>query len=97
MKNTPPLTASGRLYVEAYAKQYEEEDLHAAVLLYKTIVTEHPDSRDAVNSRSQIQNIIHGVVPAEVLYEAQLKLAEDYIPSRSGPAAPVLPEPGVPA
>ena len=78
MKNTTTLPTSSKHYAEAYEKQYTMKDLHAALLDYKDIVTEYPDTKEAGYSRSQIQNIVRAVVPEEVLQELQLKLALDY-------------------
>ena len=78
MKNVAALPTSSKHYAEAYEKQYVMKELHAALLDYKNIVTEYPDTKEAGYSRSQIQNIMRAVVPEEVLYEVQLKLALDY-------------------
>ena len=79
MKKETLLTAIGQLYAEAYGKQYEAGDLYGALMLYSKIVDEYPDSAEAMNSLSQIQNILHKVVPGEVLYAAQLKLAVEFV------------------
>ncbi|MBN1758598.1 MAG: hypothetical protein JW863_09785 [Chitinispirillaceae bacterium] len=79
MKKETILTATGRLYAEAYGKHYEAGDLYGALMLYSKIVDEYPEAGEATNSRSQIQNIVHKVVPGEVLYTAQLKLAVEYL------------------
>ena len=72
------LTAAGRLYAEAYKEHYETKDSLAALMGYKSIVAEYPDSEEAGYSRSQIQNIMRNVVPKQVLYENQLDLASNY-------------------
>jgi hypothetical protein len=78
VKKETVLSKTGLHYAEVYEKQYSTKDLHAALLDYKDIVTEYPDTKEAGYSRSQIQNIVRAVVPEEVLYEVQLKLALDY-------------------
>jgi hypothetical protein len=78
VKNATILPTSSKHYAEAYEKQYATKDLHAALLDYKDIVTEYPDTKEAGYSRSQIQNIVRAVVPEAVLKEVQLKLALDY-------------------
>ncbi|MBN1757451.1 MAG: hypothetical protein JW863_03985 [Chitinispirillaceae bacterium] len=78
MKKETVLSTVGQHYAEAYEKQYDIKDSHAALLSYKSIVAEYPDSKEAENSRSQIQNIMRNTVPKEVLYEAQLQLALNY-------------------
>ena len=39
----------------------------------------HPDSKEAGYARSQIQNIVHAVVPEQALTGAQADLALTYI------------------
>ena len=78
MKKEPVLSTAGQHYAEAYEQQYGIKDSHAALLFYKSIVDEYPESKEAENSRSQIQNIMRNAVPKEVLYEAQLQLALNY-------------------
>lgn len=78
MKKEAVLSTSGKRYNEAYEKQYGIKDLHAALLAYKGIVSEFPDTKEASYSKSQIKNIAHHVVPEKELFEAQLNLALSY-------------------
>lgn len=78
MKKETQLTVSGQQYADAYEKHYGQKDQHGALLAYKGIVTEHPDSREAGYSRSQIQNIMRNVVPGDILYNNELNLALSY-------------------
>ena len=87
MIKTAVPTAAVREYAEAYEKHYAIKDVHAALQIYKGIVVEYPDSKEAEYSRSQIQNIVHNVVPKQVLYDAQLDLALNYANHRDGPVS----------
>ena len=78
MKKETVRSTSGQHYAEAYEKHYGTKDSYAALLAYKGIVADNPDSKEADYSRSQIQNIMRDVVPKEALYEAQLNLALKY-------------------
>jgi len=78
MKKEMVITAANRQYAEAYKKQFTSKDMLTALELYKEIVVSYPDSEEAGYSQSQIQNIIHDVVPKEVLYKAQLDMALKY-------------------
>lgn len=85
MEKETELTEAGRHYAEAYEMHYEMNDYHAALMGYKSIVAEYPDSKEAEYSRSQIQNIVRDVVPKQVLYDAQLDLALSYAKHNDGP------------
>ncbi len=75
MKNDTSLTGASRQYAAAHAAHYETEDLREALELYQGILAAHPDSQEAGYSRSQIQNIIKGVVPERELFEAEVGMA----------------------
>jgi len=67
MRNeTEQLTEAGKQYAEA---------LHEALKLYKAIMAEHPNTKEAEYSRTQIQNIVQSVVPKQRLLDAQVELA----------------------
>ena len=71
MKDYTEQTESGQKYALAYAMK----DLHAALNLYKDVITVFPDSREAEYSKSQINNIAKAVVPEQMLFNTQLDLA----------------------
>jgi len=76
MRNeTEQLTEAGKQYAEAYAAHYTTKDLHEALKLYKAIMAEHPNTKEAEYSRTQIQNIVQSVVPKQRLLDAQVELA----------------------
>ena len=76
MRNeTEQLTEAGKQYAEAYAAHYTTKDLHEALELYKAIMAEHPNTKEAEYSRMQIQNIVQSVVSKQRLLDAQVELA----------------------
>jgi hypothetical protein len=68
-------TGSARSYAAAYAAHYSERNLAAALQLYIELIASRPDAPEAGYSRAQIQNIVHAVVPAQELLDAQIGLA----------------------
>lgn len=72
--DTAPIEAA-RAYAAAYAAHYSQHDLTTALHLYREIIAAHANAREAGYSRTQIQNIVNTVVPAQDLLEAQLNLA----------------------
>ncbi len=66
---------AARAYAAAYAAHYSERDLTLALQLYKNLIASHASAREAGYSRTQIQNIVNTLVPAEELLDAQLELA----------------------
>jgi hypothetical protein len=83
MRNETELTEAGKQYAEAYAAHYTTKDLHEALELYKAIMAEHPNTKEAEYSRTQIQNIVQSVVPKQRLLDAQVELALTYLRSQS--------------
>lgn len=70
-----PETGAGREYAAAHAAHYSERNLAAALELYRELMASRPNAPEAGYSRTQIQNIIEVVVPAQELLEAQIGLA----------------------
>ena len=84
MRNeTEQLTEAGKQYAEAYASHYTTKDLHEALELYKAIMAEHPNTKEAEYSRTQIQNIVQSVVPKQRLLDTQVELAFTCLRSQS--------------
>ncbi|MBN2343129.1 MAG: hypothetical protein JXX29_19190 [Deltaproteobacteria bacterium] len=75
MKKEINNTESSRQYAAAYELHYGSENLREAFTHYQNILREHPKSKEAGYARSQLQNIIRGMVPKEELLESQVKLA----------------------
>ena len=86
MNASVPIRASQQ-YADAYAAHYKTKDLRGAFELYKGVIDAHRDSAEAGWSRSQILNIIRGVVPEEELFAAQADLASAHLPASSVPVA----------
>jgi hypothetical protein len=82
MKKEMVLGATGRQYAAAYEAHYTTKDLGEALLRYKGITVESPDSVEAGYCRMQIQNIMNAVVPKEELADAQWHLALRHVPDR---------------
>ena len=87
MKDVTATTQASRKYAAAYSAQYTEKDLRRALPLYRSLVTEHPDTPEAGYAQTQLYTIVKSVVPAQALLEAQIELAFDHFP-HEGPVAP---------
>jgi hypothetical protein len=74
MSDHPALKEAAREYAAAYAAHYSERDLAKALRLYQRIMASQPSAPEAGYSRTQVQNIVHAVVPEQELLDAQLEL-----------------------
>ena len=68
-------TMASRAYDKAHAAHYATKDLRNALGLYEGVLADYPDKQEADYSRSQMQNIVNGVVPKDDLLAAQVELA----------------------
>ena len=68
-------TDAARAYAVAYAAHYSERDLAKALQLYKNLIASHASVQEAGYSRTQIQNIVNTLVPAQELLDAHMELA----------------------
>ena len=59
----------------AYAAHYSELELPLSLQLYTDLIASHASAQEAGYSRTQIQNIVNRLVPAQDLPDAQMKLA----------------------
>ncbi len=75
MSDHTALREAAREYAAAYVAHYSERDLAMALQLYKNLIASHASAREAGYSRTQIQNIVNTLVPAQELLDAQLELA----------------------
>jgi hypothetical protein len=75
MINNIELTEAGRQYAAAYEIHYGSKNLRKAFELYKKILTDHPDTKEAGYAKSQIQNIVNTIVPKEERLDSQMDLA----------------------
>ena len=79
MKETSVLTAAAQQYSLGYEAHYGTKDLREALKIYKSIMTEYPDAKEAEYSRAQINNIVNTVVPKQEHCDAQLELALSHL------------------
>jgi hypothetical protein len=63
------------MYLEAHEELYRNDDMAAALAIYRDIIIEHPAEKEAGYSRGQIHNIASKVVPRQELLDAELELA----------------------
>lgn len=75
MKDNTEFTEAGRQYAAAYDIHYGSNDLREAFKLYRKIMTDYPDTKEAGYAKSQIQNIVSIIVPKEERLEIQMDLA----------------------
>jgi capsule polysaccharide export protein KpsE/RkpR len=75
MRDQNETAGSACSYAAAYAAHYSERNLATALQLYMELIGSRPNAPEAAYSRAQIQNIIHAVVPAQELLDAQIGLA----------------------
>ena len=75
MKKDTELTEASRLYAAAYEIHYGSKNLRESFALYKKILAEHPDTKEAEYAQSQIQNIVNAIVPKNKWLETQMDLA----------------------
>jgi len=75
MSDHTALKEAAREYAAAYAAHYSERDLAKALRLYEKIMASHASAPEAGYSRTQVQNIVHAVVPEQELLDAQIELA----------------------
>lgn len=75
MSDDGALAKAGRDDAAAYAAHDSDRDLVTALQLYKKIMDARASAREANYSRTQIQDIVNGVVPGRELLDAQMELA----------------------
>jgi hypothetical protein len=87
---------ASRLYAEAYSMHYTDNDLRKAFELYKTIIINCPNTKEAGYAESQIQLIVNKVVPKEERLSLQMDMASARFAALAQPdtgvSSPVLSE-----
>ena len=68
-------TEAGQQYATAHEEHYKKKELLTAMRLYQAIIEEHPETREAGFSRSQLVNVARNVVPKAEMLAAQVGLA----------------------
>jgi hypothetical protein len=84
------LREAARENAAAYAAHYSER-LAKALRLYKKIMASHASAPEAGYSRTQVQNIVHAVVPVQELLDAHLELALAHLEHQISPGAEPIP------
>jgi len=79
MNDDGSTTQAMRSYAAAYAAHYSERDLATALQLYRDLIDSHANALEAGYARTQIQNIVRALIPAEDLLDAQVELALAHI------------------
>lgn len=74
MTDEKALTGARQHYVTAHIAHYITKEMKEALQLYQGVMAEHPGTREAADSRTQIQNIAQSLVPEQELLAAQIKL-----------------------
>jgi len=65
MKNNNSDTEAGKQYTAAHDVHYKTKDMPEAFKLYRGIIADHPDTKEAGYSLSQVHNIVKDVVPKQ--------------------------------
>jgi hypothetical protein len=82
MSDDGALTEAAREYAAAYAAQYSQRNLAAALQLYERLIAAHPSAREAGYARTQVRNIVDAIVPEQDLLDAQIELALAHLESQ---------------
>ena len=78
MKNNNGITEAGKQYAKAHDAHYKEKELPKAFQLYRDIISEHPDTKEAGYSLSQVHNIVNDVVPKQDVIDALVAMTLDH-------------------
>jgi len=74
MKNRNNVTVAGQDYTKAHDMHYKTKDLPKAFKLYRGIIADYSDTKEAGYSLSQFQNIVNAVVPKQEVMDALVAL-----------------------
>jgi hypothetical protein len=75
MPNFRRTTMASRAYDKAHTAHYATKNFHDALELYKGVLALYPNTQEAEYSRTQMHNIVKGVVPKDDLLTAQVEQA----------------------
>jgi hypothetical protein len=73
------LSEAGRRYAAAYSAHYSGGNLLEALELYSGVVAQHPETTEAVFSRSQLKNIARRVIPEQEILNALVRMARRHL------------------
>lgn len=74
MKNRISVTVAGKDYTKAHDMHYKTKDLPKAFNLYRSIIADYPETKEAGYSLSQFENIVNAVVPKQEVMDAFVAL-----------------------
>ena len=74
MKNRNSVTVAEQDYTKAHDMHYKTKDLPEAFKLYRDIIADYPETKEAGYSLSQVQNIVNAVVPKQEVMDALVAL-----------------------
>ena len=78
MKNINSDTKAGTQYTTAHDAHYKTKELPKAFQLYRDIIADHPDSKEAGYSLSQVHNIVKDVVPKQEVMDSLVAMTLDH-------------------
>jgi hypothetical protein len=74
MKNRNNVAVADQNYTKAHDMHYKTKDLPEAFKLYRSIIADYPETKEAGYSLSQVQNIVNAVVPKQEVMDALVAL-----------------------
>ena len=74
MKNRNNVAVADQNYTKAHDMHYKTKDLPEAFKLYRSIIADYPETKDAGYSLSQVQNIVNAVVPKQEVMDSLVAL-----------------------
>lgn len=74
MKNRNSVAVAEQDYTKAHDMHYKTKDLPKAFKLYRGIIADYPETKEAGYSLSQVQNIVNVVVPKQEVMDAIVAL-----------------------
>ena len=78
MQNNNSVTEAGKQYTTAHDAHYKTKELPRAFQLYRDIIADHPDSKEAGYSLSQVHSIVKDVVPKQEVLDSLVAMALDH-------------------
>jgi hypothetical protein len=74
MKNRNNVAVADQNYTKAHDMHYKTKDLPEAFKLYRSIIADYPETKEAGYSLSQVQNIVNSVVPKQEVMDSLVAL-----------------------
>jgi len=78
MKNRNGVTVADQDYTKAHDMHYKTKDLPKAFKLYRDIIADYPETKEAGYSLSQVHNIANAVVPKQEVMDAIVGITLDH-------------------